>query len=297
MNILQKIYHIYSNSSQLAEYTNQQASDIIKTELTLEKPSMIARLGSTELLAMTHYINSKNPYKRIIENFKSELILKKMSTLSGFYPSNEENIAKFSELMMKDMTQVDILGSWRKEEKLFAKELNSAVKIQLKDLEPYYHKFPWTEALQDKTVLVIHPFEESINAQYKKRKLLFNNPNILPEFKLKIIKSVQSIANNKPEFDNWFIALDYMKNQIDQVDFDIALIGCGAYGFPLAAHVKRKGKKAVLLGGALQILFGIKGKRWEEHPQISKLMNEHWIRPYTNEVPNNSKKIDGGSYW
>ena len=78
---------------------------------------------------------------------------------------------------------------------------------------------------------------------------------------------------------------------------NIALIGCGAYGFPLAAHVKRKGKKAVLLGGALQILFGIKGKRWEEHPQISRLMNEHWTRPLKNEVPNNSVKIDGGSYW
>ncbi len=297
MNILQRIYHIYSVSSPFVYYSNQQASDIIKTELIAEKPSMIARLGSTELLAMAHYVNSKIPFKRIIEKFKSKVILNKMSTLSGFYPSNEENIRQFSELMIKDMKLVDILGTWRKEEKLFVKELNSAVKIRLKDLEPYYHIHPWTEVLKGKSVLVIHPFEESIINQYNKRQVLFDNQNILPEFKLKTIKAVQSIANNKPEFDNWFLALDYMKQQIDKVEFDIALIGCGAYGFPLAAHIKRKGKKAVLLGGALQILFGIKGKRWEENPKISQLMNEHWIRPATNEKPNNSKKIDGGSYW
>lgn len=32
-------------------------------------------------------------------------------------------------------------------------------------------------------------------------------------------------------------------------DYDICLIGYSAYGFPLAAHAKRKGKKAVHLGG------------------------------------------------
>jgi len=297
MNVLQKIYHLYSNSSQLAEFTDQQASDIIKKELLLEKPSMIARLGSTELLAMSHYINSKNPYKKITENFKKDMILSKMSNLSGFYPSTEENIIKFSELMMNDMKQVDILGTWRKEEKLFAKDLNLALKIRLQDLEPYYHESPWSESLINKTVLVIHPFEESIISQYKKREVLFANPDILPQFKLKTIKAVQSIANNRPEFDSWFAALDSMIRKIDQTEFDIALIGCGAYGFPLAAHVKRIGKKSVLLGGALQILFGIKGKRWEEHPQVSKLINEHWIRPLVSEVPKNSQKIDGGSYW
>ena len=42
-------------------------------------------------------------------------------------------------------------------------------------------------------------------------------------------------------------------------DFDVALIGCGAYGFPLAAKLKTAGKQAIHLGGVLQALFGIKG--------------------------------------
>ena len=84
---------------------------------------------------------------------------------------------------------------------------------------------------------------------------------------------------------------------IVEIDFDIAIIGCGAYGFPLAAHVKRKGKQAIHMGGATQILFGIKGNRWEEHDIISKLFNEHWIRPNKNETPKNSGNIEDACYW
>ena len=36
-----------------------------------------------------------------------------------------------------------------------------------------------------------------------------------------------------------------MKSEIDKKDFDIALLGCGAYGVPLAAHIKQNGKEAV----------------------------------------------------
>ena len=50
-----------------------------------------------------------------------------------------------------------------------------------------------------------------------------------------------------------------------KIDFDVAIIGCGAYGFPLAAKLKQAGKQAIHLAGATQLLFGIKGKRWEEY--------------------------------
>ena len=36
---------------------------------------------------------------------------------------------------------------------------------------------------------------------------------------------------------------------------------------------------AVQMSGATQLLFGIKGKRWDTHPIISKLYNEAWGPP------------------
>ncbi len=297
MNLVQKIFHLYTNSSGYAEHTGQAASDLIKQELLMEKPSMIARLGSTELQAIVYHQNSKKPLLKYLEKTNLRNIHSKLSILSGFYPATNANIGRFAEMMTEDAKFVDILGSWRREEVYLKNELRDAVKVRLEDLEPYYHALPWSEALEGKTVLVIHPFEESITAQYKKRALLFKNQLILPNFTLKTIKAVQSVANNKSEFADWFQALEYMKNKINETEFDIAIIGSGAYGFPLAAHAKRVGKKAIHLGGAVQILFGIRGKRWDEHKFISRLINEHWKRPEKSEVPPNHIKHDGGSYW
>ena len=163
--------------------------------------------------------------------------------------------------------------------------------------------------MKEKKVLVIHPFSETIKRQYdSKRTLLFKNPKVLPEFDLITIKAVQSIGG-KSDFITWFDALQYMKDEIDKHEYDIALIGCGAYGFPLAAHVKRSGKKAVHLGGALQLLFGIKGKRWmnpeygmKSLPFITRnyynnLMNEYWVFPSDTERISNAQNVEGACYW
>ena len=84
-----------------------------------------------------------------------------------------------------------------------------------------------------------------------------------------------------------------MKEQIDRTDYEIAILGCGAYGLPLAAHVKRQGKKAVHLGGSTQFMFGIIGKRWEGNP----LINENWVRPAPEETPALAVHVEGGCYW
>lgn len=97
--------------------------------------------------------------------------------------------------------------------------------------------------IKRKKILVVHPFAKTIQQQYEQRRtLLFKNPDILPEFQLETFQAVQSIGGQS-SFNTWFDALQYMKDEIDKRDYDIALIGCGAYGFPLAAHIKRSGKK------------------------------------------------------
>ena len=123
-----------------------------------------------------------------------------------------------------------------------------------------------------------------------------------------VIKAVQSLGEGDSRFSDWFEALRWMENEIDKRDYDVCLIGCGAYGLPLAAHVKRRGKQAIHLGGALQLLFGIKGKRWEDPmygvkewriPQgsYSSLINEYWVRPDSTDTPKSSIAVEGGCYW
>lgn len=110
-------------------------------------------------------------------------------------------------------------------------------------------------------------------------------------------KPVQGIGDSKYDlkYKTWFEALEDMKSQISGIDFDIALIGAGAYGMFLGAHCKALGKQAVHMGGALQLLFGIKGKRWDP----CGFYNEHWIRPATGETPKGVEKFEHGTfaYW
>jgi len=269
---------------------------------------MIARLGSTELTCMINYLGVKHP-----EKFKSlkgyvtsqtppwwwnQSIIDQMQHWSGFFPAKLDKIEQFCELMIDDLSNVDILGSWLKEESFFKSELATAKKVMLEDLEPFFTPNPWTRALENKKVLVVHPFAETIKNQYLRREKLFDN-DLLPNFELEVITAVQSIAGQKTEFADWFAALDSMKEQISRRNFDVCILGCGAYGFPLASFIKNMGKQSIHMGGSTQLLFGIKGRRWEQfivYP-YANLFNEYWVRPNESETPQQAKAVEGACYW
>ena len=151
--------------------------------------------------------------------------------------------------------------------------------------------------LNEKKVLVVHPFSKTITEQYKRHDRLFANKDILPDFELITLKAVQSIGGTEVPFTTWFDALDFMCNKISNTDFDVAIIGAGAYGMPLASFVKSIGKKAVHLGGATQMLFGIRGKRWDKQALQQNLYNQYWVRASKNETPDNFKAVEKGCYW
>lgn len=51
------------------------------------------------------------------------------------------------------------------------------------------------------------------------------------------------------------------------------------------------------MSGATQLLFGIKGNRWDTHPVLSQLYNDAWVRPAENEGIDHREAVEGGSYW
>ncbi len=276
-------------------YGIEEGGRLVYDLLMSEEPCLIGRIGSSEMQMLNSCLNVKCGLKKRIPSEKIDIIY----TYSGFFPKNEELAWSFFDEYCSAVECADVMAILgNNDEDYMIKEYNKNTKvISLRALEPYYSNSPWTKALEGKKVLVIHPFAETIKEQYKKRKQIFSNIDTLPKFELKTIKAVQTLADNKADFDDWFEALNYMKQQIKETEFDIAIIGCGAYAFPLGAYVKQIGKKAVVLAGATQILFGIKGSRWDNHPVISKLYNENWVRPKESEKPKQFSKIEGGCYW
>ena len=290
------------------------ANKTIYELLRSDKPCMIGRFGSNEIES-TVFTRNRLYYKYDLFNYargKSDIwwypenTINRMYYNAGFFSPSIEQLDKFGEEMMKAMPLLDVLGSWCKEEGYFLDKLSNATFIDLELLNPLWgsDSKPWTLALEEKNVLVVHPFTETIQTQYTQRKLVHKDPRILPKFSLITIKAVQSITGQKPDnYDTWFDALQYMQDEIDKTNYDVCIIGCGAYGFLLAAHCKRMGKKAIHLGGATQLLFGIKGKRWEDPcygfngTSYTSYFTPYWVRPSSKEKPLQSNTIEKGCYW
>ncbi len=284
-----------------------ETQDKIYKMLLSDKPCMIARFGSVELQAVVDYLNPptlKNAFRFVRGEVPAwgyaPSTIRTMHINAGFFPATPKMLDRFGRLMVECMPLVDMQGSWRPEESLVMPYMPQATRVPLYALEPYYFDNPWTPALEGKKVLVVHPFEETIRKQHSPERFchLFADKRLTPNYELQTLKAVQSIAGNKPdEFDDWFQALDWMKSEIDKRDFDIAIIGCGAYGFPLAAHVKQIGKKAVHLGGAVQNLFGIDSLAMRDNDRKRTLVNEFWVRPSQEETPQNKDVVENGRYW
>lgn len=274
------------------------------------KPFWAGRFGGSEMNLIYHVLL----YRRHPDRDNREAALKQLCALSGFFPYDMEQGEKFVDLMLDMCGEIDLQGEWRRymEDYIYLKYQRNTRLTQLFHLEPwnmYQHPHsnvkPWSSMLKGKKVLVIHPFEESVRRQYEKNRIhlferIFDAEDILPEFELLTLKAVQTLAGERDgRFRTWFDALAWMTEQCRQMDFDVAIIGCGAYGFPLAAEIKRMGKIAIHLGGATQLLFGIMGHRWEdEHVEISRdVANEYWVRPRESERISGANQVEEACYW
>ena len=270
----------------------QLGHDIILHELKKNTPCLVTRFGATEFKTIKYfYINKNKPKVSFSDGYKADI-----KYASGFFSPSDELLTKFCCDSLQLLKNVDIFVPWcytmskkYNENEIFGSHNNTAKLVHADTFGQglFAVERPYTQYLEGKKVLVCHPFERTIQEQYKKREKLFKNPLILPEFELKTLKVVQGLGDSQEvlQYGNWFEALESMYRKIDDTDFDIALIAGGAYGMFLANYIKERGKQAVHVAGALQLLFGIKGARWGE----TEFMNEHWVSPSDEEKP---KKLD-----
>lgn len=308
-----KVAPLCGNKLQVPPYIDnrEEATSIMRHYLEGEEPAMIARYGHVELTAIVNYLGTRNEnnhsYWKYIKGdidkwWWDSHMFEQMQNNAGFFPVSENAISKYAQLTIEDSALVDVLGCWLPEETRVEAYLPKDYKrIRLRYLEPDYWtenaSGEWTQCLKDKKVLLVHPFTKTIKLQYQKRKKLFKDSSLIPDFELQTVQAVQSIGGGNKDFDSWFDALRYMEDEIDKQTYDIAIIGCGAYGFNLAAHVKRTGHKAIHLGGATQLLFGIIGNRWESRDDFRQLINDFWVRPSMEERPATASQVEGACYW
>lgn len=293
---------------ELVDGTPQTGADPLVEALGRSDPLLVTRFGYVELECLLNFlaVTRRAGFREAHADFMTGRTrafwwdhrwFRSMANNAGFFPDTVPMIRRHGAMILELLPRIDILATWLKGEQLLARELAGARRIPLAALEPFHFDTPWTAALAGRRVLVVHPFEDSIRAQYAKRERLFADPRVLPDFELLTVRAPQSIAGNRTGHATWFDALDDLTDRVAARDFDVALIACGAYGMPLAARVKAMGRQAIHIGGSLQLLFGIRGKRWEDRPQINRHFNEHWVAPAASERPASLHRVEGGCYW
>lgn len=263
-------------------YADQKAIyEAIDVALCSDEPLLIGRNGSTELAQMLG-----------IPQVPQHLVN------AGLWPT----AADFAEAAAEATKAADILAAgWyvplAAQEAIFLKDTNS-LKVDLRALEPYYapEHLQWSRLLADQRVAVVSPFAASIQQQIKKP--IWPSQLLPPSIDLVTVKTgfPPQIAPNSwpPEVRSWKDAVDLIVRQVEAAKVRIVLLGCGALGMLAAHRLRQSGHICIVLGGALQILFGIKGRRWLSEP-VSAHFNEHWIFPL--ERPVGAALIEGACYW
>ena len=276
-----------------------QSNGILRKMIKTNEPFFVSRLGCAIGIASAARLVGKIPSMELINT---------MATHDGIYYTdlNEVKIFidKYNEAI-KHSTCMACFGKLYVETQNFYVERFRLRTLHFKCLEPLYVMLegnsPWTLELEGKKVLVISPFADSFRKQIDAKFSLFKNRRMFTEGQEFVFyRSFNSLAGNRPH-GSWLETFEIMCQDVRKLDFDVALIGCGGYGLPLCNFIyKDLNKSAVYVGGCLQLMFGVMGKRWENSPIYRKIIKEndtHFIRPSGEEKMSNRGTIEGGCYW
>lgn len=279
----------------------------LRTQIRTGAPFCAARFGADELEVIQAWRrrSSRPVFGRVLEIIAtgdplfSAVRAKVRIKKRGLDPLSPWVLKKFHDCMVDSMTKVDLLGSWIRGEAWFGESLKGAKVCRLPDLEPFRSQDPWSKALEGRKVLVVHPFGTTIKSQYEMKRLkLYQNLHVLPSFELETVIPPRAHFGEVRDASHWFELYDGLVAEVMSRQFQVAIIGAGPFGFPLAAEIKNLGRQAIHLGGATQILFGIRGERWEQDPGIMKYINDYWVRPSKEETPGRrGRRMSGSSYW
>lgn len=288
-HLREKRYQKYLNNLMI---TQQEANEYIRDRIVSQQPLAVCRNGMAETTFCTQLIHDE------IMGAKYSL----EHAMAVNFDKNLNQIEHYKAIISEAYREADIICGWYNipMEEVLLKEWALCASIANTKIVGILDNEIWHAALADKKVLVISPFKEAIELQYQKRTLLHKDPNYLPAFDLKAVQAVWWYSGGRDKrFRTWFEVFDYLYEEGMKQDFDVALISCSTFSMPLVARFKKAGKQAIQLGGDLQLMFGIKGKRWDNRNDLD-LYNEHWIRLTEDSKYGNVNVIDnmkGGAYW
>lgn len=316
-SVLGRIYKLGKNDQKLDEsiyrflypgmklLTEKDVNDEMYEKLVKNIPFSFCRVGMTEANIIGEYIEKT---LGIREKYDDEWI-KWLYRTSGFFGKSEmleEDVDRYAKLSLDLLPVVDYFAVWQPHyidflAKHYAKgaSLFKYNKITGHAVNSNYINH-WSKGLKGKRVIVITSFPQSIEKQYARKELLCKNPECsLPEFELITFKAPETEGGyNTEEFLDWFNCYELLVRKVLEIEFDVAIVGCGAYGLPLSCEIRKKGKTVIELCGSVTKLFGIYNNVMERRypKELEEWRTKEWIRPIETPMEN-YKSIERAAYW
>ena len=280
--------------------THAELSRLIKSD----KPFLLGRPGGTESEGLYTYVNYRLGSRSDRRKNYTPWYIKNARLHSAITAKEPEEFDRFSLAYLRSVLSSDVLsyGHFAPGSLGITRELsNSGIPITRFDsLDPlaalHAGYEPWTRALESKRVLIVSPFHESIPEQYSRKDSVTGVSKILPGFSLEVVSPPWVFLDDN-HGDTWHEHFSTLVDKVKQKNFDVAIIGASSFGLPLGSFIKSIGRQAIHLGGTTQLLFGIRGNRWEGHPVLGTYFDDTWVRPTPSEKPEGRHLIEGAAYW
>jgi hypothetical protein len=274
----------------------------VMTKLVEAKDPMVyGKIGTTELMALEHsdrFFSLPWPSAMSFRRAARRLYID-----SGVFPETRDQFDEFLRIYRASIAELDCICLWQ--DTAFLQAYERAVATQLCPhagviepsslsplcILPHISHLRW---------LVVSPFVQTMRLQATRLRQIFGRfpwaeqiPEIGP--RCEFVRCPFFPYMESSPYKNWSEGLDQLAEEILAKDFDLAIVGAGAWSLPLLARVKRSGKKGIHLGGGTQLLFGIKGRRWDDY--CSAYYNDSWVRPLPEDTPQGCMQKERGCYW
>ena len=282
-------YHFWRTCGSTARprwsrFTQSVPPDILADSLrnTTGPPILVGRLGNVESEACVHLDDGVH-----VDDSR-----KGLSHAAGVSGLNSTGllafVAEYAQAA-RDSDAMQLVGKQCREHLEFMCHFKVAPQafIYYNESLSYWRDLMQALAIRKTRLLVVSPFVDTIAAHLPRLSRIHPDHN-LTGLEVRLLRTPQSfgwaadVASRRDDGarqrqwavpsaegervspKDWLHSFTQLKASAewDADRSEVALLGCGGYGMPLAAHAKRRGMSAIYAGGLLQSLFGIRGGRW-----------------------------------
>jgi len=281
--------------------------------MSQDKPIFYSRVGGTDFYVVGEYLEDKENITRpgwynhrlgVIKEFNGyfdfnndvSVFHKFLEDMIRFYKNSDDmfycgghliDSIKYDTLINRDKIILEYVAD--------GKTISNYSYVE--GVRPFLKSFKtWGE---NKKILIISPLSKSIEHQFKNKDKLYNDYQF-PNFEL--ITYNTNLTYNNPDdnhntlgvvTNNWNEECLRMAEEISKIDFDIAFLSCASYSMFLGDFIKHQmGKKAIYIGGIINVFFNIYGGRFGNYFEPSGLNRQYEINPLEND---SIKNIGGRS--